>query len=86
MVKQIGEPLANVPNTLQAGERYEIECTKKADDETLVITQPAEENEKPKQRMPPNHNASFAQLAIGEPFTPSGATRVAAPLDPPSPP
>lgn len=37
------------PRMQKANERYEIECTKKADDETLVITQPAEENEKPKQ-------------------------------------
>eukprot|EP00670_Eutreptiella_braarudii_P013836 CAMPEP_0174329526 /NCGR_PEP_ID=MMETSP0810-20121108/15916_1 /TAXON_ID=73025 ORGANISM="Eutreptiella gymnastica-like, Strain CCMP1594" /NCGR_SAMPLE_ID=MMETSP0810 /ASSEMBLY_ACC=CAM_ASM_000659 /LENGTH=133 /DNA_ID=CAMNT_0015444083 /DNA_START=109 /DNA_END=506 /DNA_ORIENTATION=+ len=37
------------PKMQKLSERYDIECIKKADEENLVITQPAEEGEKPKQ-------------------------------------
>eukprot|EP00667_Euglena_gracilis_P003272 EG_transcript_3280 len=37
------------PRMMKMGERYEPECVRKVDEENLVVTQPAEEGEKPKQ-------------------------------------
>eukprot|EP00668_Euglena_longa_P002062 GGOE01002396.1.p1 GENE.GGOE01002396.1~~GGOE01002396.1.p1 ORF type:complete len:958 (-),score=204.08 GGOE01002396.1:195-3068(-) len=37
------------PRMMKLGERYEVECVRKVDEENLVVTQPAEEGEKPKQ-------------------------------------